>query len=168
MRTLTWIVPLVGLLMAGCGGDAGGLQVAGQVQLTVHQPDNTNGDTGFTFPQGTNLSPPPGAASAFSGTCVRSATAWTITVSRTDTAAQGGLQSFSIDAPVSTSVNSAGESLKFHIGASEFSGSCAGGASPAVDNGVTVTAQCTGLHASGDARVVDAALTLTFAHCDGG
>ncbi|MBI5517474.1 MAG: hypothetical protein HY909_27135 [Deltaproteobacteria bacterium] len=162
MKKLSWLVPLVGLLVGGCGG-GDGLRATGSVRLTVHQAGQPDGRTDFTLPADTFVDPPPGVGVGFYGTCRRVGGTWSVELTR----AGGGEGLRSVTLSASSAGPSGVLTTTFLVGASTFSGSatCTGGATSVGDRGVRINGGCTALSASGDPRTVDASIDLTLDDC---
>ncbi len=161
-KTVTMLAALAALA-SGCG-DPDGIRAKGSVSLTVHQSGQPDGTAGFSLPDDTFIDPPPGVGRGFYGTCARVGSRWTLDVSRAD-AVQGGLRRVVVSASEGAATGAA--TASFTLGTSTFNGSaeCTGTAASYGDNGVRLTATCTGVRASGDLRTVDATITLSLERC---
>lgn len=164
MMRLGWIVPVVGLLAVGCGDDGDVLRASGSVRLTVHQPGQTDGTAEFLPPGETAIDPPPGIGQGVYGTCRKTASGWSVTLTRAD-ASTVGLRGFAAVIPAGNA--SGGASLSFTLGTSVFQGSttCQASATSEGERGVRIEARCTALAAPGDPRTVDAVVSLALANC---
>ena len=153
-------------LAVGCGGGASpdGLSVEGSVSVTVHQPGQADGSTGFPFSGVVSVDTPPATGHGFTGTCVQSGGAYTFTLGREVTAASG-LESLTVH----TGTGTTAPTVSLTVGTSTFSagGTCTGTATPAGAAGVQFAIQCTGLTATNDPRTVDANINLSVLGCTG-
>ena len=159
-----WIVPLVSLLVVGCGGgDTGGMTVDGTVAVTVHQAGQSDGNTGFNFRGTYTVDTPPNAGHGFDGTCVHTGDQYTFTLSR-EAALPTGLDSVTVTTNTGTSPQ-----VSLSIGTSTFAagGTCLGTATPQGASDLQLTIQCSGLVSGSDPRTVDMNLTLTVTGCTG-
>ena len=162
--TVTLIVTL-GAIATGCA-DPDGLRAEGLVSLTVHQPGQPDGPTGFNLPADTFIDPPPGVGRGFFGTCARVGTRWTVDLSAASPAAATGLRRVVVTAVEGNATSPT--AATFTLGAVDFAttAGCTGRASAFGDKGVRITATCTGLSATSDPRTVDAALNFTLERCN--
>ena len=148
-------------LLAGCASDV--LTVQGSAVLTSQVAGQTPTRMGFDFTaHATALE----AGSGFTGSCARVANRWEVQVAR-ETAGASEFKRFTLSIPVPTSLTREPPTANFVVGDSTFSGT-----GTCVDTTVTVTdglhviTHCTGLHATGDTRVIDADVNLVFTNCE--
>ena len=162
--TVTLIVTL-GAIATGCA-DPEGLSASGIVSLTVRQPGQPDGTTGFNLPTDSAIDAPPGVGRGVFGTCTRSINRWTVDLSAANPAAATGLRRVVIGATEGgiTSPTTG----TFTLGNVDFTGTgaCTALASPYGDKGVRITGNCTSLGNAGDQRTVNVVLNLTLERCN--
>ncbi len=148
-------------VLAGCGSD--GLQVEGQVTLTVSQPPNPTGQAGFNFPANTVVDAPPGVGRGIFGRCVRESTGYVVELDRADNAGDG-LQRLSLRVPAGTTTEV--PTATFVLGGNTFTGSgtCQGTGAREGDS-VRITLTCNGMRSTLDPRSVSADVRLVFQNC---
>lgn len=151
-------------LLSGCASDV--LNVSGTVVLSyptpnVSPPQQTR--MGFDFSARVTALE---SGSGFTGSCAQVNNRWEVDIARESSGADEFKRfHLSIPVPAQGQAREAPQAT-FVVGSSTFSasGTCVD-TTTTVSEGLRVTTRCTGVRASGDARVIDADINLVLTHC---